>query len=166
MSHPSWSQNLKRGAFFGAAFVFSALLLAAAALAQSDWPVSGHDPGDQRFSPLAQINEKNVTKLVRAWTFHTGDPKDDTGSEGAPLVIGGVLYFDAGKNVFALDPVSGQQIWKFETKGTRPRGLSYWPGDANTPPRIILGVAGSQMLALEAPSGKPAEGFGTGGFVD
>src|SRR5262249_29195673 len=51
-------------------------------------------------------------------------------------------------------------------KGTRPRGLSYWPGDANTPPRLILGVAGSQMLALDAKSGQPAEGFGNAGFVD
>jgi glucose dehydrogenase len=160
------SKIWKRGALTGAAFAFSALLFVAPTIAQTDWPTSGHDPGDQRFSPLTQINEKNVGKLVRAWTFHTKDPKDDTGSEGAPLVIDGVLYFDAGKNVFALDPVSGQQIWRFETKGTRPRGLSYWPGDANAPPRIILGVAGSQMLALDAKSGKPADGFGVGGFVD
>jgi glucose dehydrogenase len=166
MSRSRCSQTWKRGASAGAAFAFSALFFAAAAVAQSDWPTSGHDPGDQRFSPLTQINEKNVGKLVRAWTFHAGDPKDDTGSEGAPLVIDGVLYFDAGKNVFALDPVTGQQIWKFETKGTRPRGLSYWPGDRNTPPRIILGVAGSQMLALDAKSGKPADGFGAGGFLD
>ena len=108
--------------------------------AQSDWPTAGHDPGAQRFSPLKQINAKNVTKLQRAWTFHTGDAKDDIDSEGAPLVIDGVLYFDAGKNVYALDPITGLQIWKFETKGTRPRGLSYWPGDANTAPRIFLGV--------------------------
>jgi glucose dehydrogenase len=166
MSSVRRSQICKRGARQGAAFAFSALFFLGTAAAQSDWPTSGHDPGDQRFSPLTQINEKNVGKLVRAWTFHTGDPKDDTGSEGAPLAIDGMLYFDAGKNVFALDPVTGLQIWKFETKGTRPRGLSYWPGDGNTPPRIILGIAGSQMLALEAKSGKPADGFGAGGFVD
>jgi glucose dehydrogenase len=166
MSCSRCSKICKRGASAGTAFAFGALFFAATALAQTDWPTSGHDPGDQRFSPLTQINEKNVGKLVRAWTFHTGDPKDDTGSEGAPLVVDGVLYFDAGKNVFALDPVTGQQIWKFETKGTRPRGLSYWPGDANTPPRIILGVAGSQMLALDAKSGRPADGFGAGGLVD
>jgi glucose dehydrogenase len=166
MSRPRCLRILKCGILSAAALLLGALFSAATAVGQSDWPSSGHDPGDQRFSPLTQVNEKNVTKLVRAWTFHTGDPKDDTGSEGAPLVIGGVLYFDAGKNVYALDPVTGQQIWKFETKGTRPRGLSYWPGDANTPGRIILGVAGSQMLALDAKSGKPAEGFGAGGFVD
>ncbi len=142
-----------------------ALFSAIVARAQSDWPYAGHDPGAQRFSPLKQINAKNVTKLRRAWTFHTGDPKDDAGSEGAPLVIDGVLYFDAGKNVYALDPISGRQIWKFETRGTRPRGLSYWPGDTKASPRLFLGVAGSQMLALDAKTGKPADGFGDGGFV-
>jgi len=163
------SQILKRGVPTGVAFcvvVFAALVSVTPVCAQSDWPLAGHDPGAQRFSPLTQINAKNVAKLQRAWTFHAGDPKDDTSSEGSPLVIDGVLYFDAGKNVYALDPVTGTQIWKFETKGTRPRGLSYWPGDANTAPRIILGVSGSQMLALDAKSGKPAGGFGTGGFLD
>jgi len=144
----------------------AALTLAVPALAQSDWPSAGHDPGAQRFSPVTQISLKNVTKLQRAWTFHTGDPKDSQGSEGAPLVIDGVMYLAAGKNVFALDPVTGAQIWKFETKGTHPRGFSYWPGDAQTPPRLFLGVAGNQMLALDAKSGKPADGFGSAGFVD
>ena len=168
MSADKSTQSFTSGALTGAAICFSiliALVSPAAVRAQSDWPYAGHDPGAQRFSPLKQINAKNVTKLQRAWTFHTGDAADDTNSEGAPLVIDGVLYFDAGKDVYALDPITGLQIWKFETKGTRPRGLSYWPGDANTPPRIFLGVSGSQMLALDVKTGKPVDGFGEGGFV-
>jgi glucose dehydrogenase len=129
------------------------------------WPAAGHDPGSERFSPLKQINAHNVAKLTRAWTFHTGDPADDVNSEGAPLVVDGVMYLDAGKNVFALDPDTGQQIWKYETKGTARRGVAYWPGDAQTPARIILGVSGKQMLALDAKTGTPAQGFGDGGFV-
>lgn len=132
---------------------------------QDGWPYAGHDPGAMRYSPLTQITKQNVAKLRRAWTFHTGDPAGDVNSEGAPLVIDGVMYLDAGKNVFALDPVTGQQIWKFEVKGTNRRGLSYWPGDKQTPPRIILGVADDKMLALDAKTGKPASGFGEDGFV-
>jgi glucose dehydrogenase len=143
----------------------ASFLLSASILAQSDWPVAGHDPGSQRFSPLTQINLHNVRKLQHAWTFHTGDPEGDVNSEGAPLVVDGVMYFDAGKNVFALDPDTGQQIWKYETKGTARRGVAYWPGDAQTPPRVFVGVAGRQMLALDAKTGKPAAEFGDGGFV-
>ena len=151
-----------------AILVFPAALAAQKDLpasAQNDWRHAGHDPGAMRYSPLSQINKRNVTKLHRAWTFHTGDPAADVNSEGAPLVIDGVMYLDAGKNVFALDPVTGRQIWKFEVKGTNRRGLSYWPGDKQTPPRIILGVADDKMLALDAKTGKPASGFGEDGFV-
>jgi glucose dehydrogenase len=132
---------------------------------EGDWPVAGHDPGSDRFSPLKQIKPLNVTQLRRAWTFHTGDPKGDVNSEGAPLVVDGVLYFDAGKNVYALDPITGQQIWKFETKGTARRGVAYWPGDHQFGPRIIVGVSGKQMLALDAKTGRPVPEFGNGGFV-
>lgn len=147
--------------------VFLAVLLLPLAVAaqDDDWPYAGHDPGAMRYSPLTQINKQNVTKLRRAWTFHTGDPADDVNSEGAPLVVDGVMYLEAGKNLFALDPVAGRQIWKFEVKGTNRRGLSYWPGDKQTPPRIILGVADDEMLALDAKTGKPASGFGEDGFV-
>jgi len=151
--------------FLAALIVPPDLLAQAAKNDQNDWRYSGHDPGAMRYSSLKQINTKNVTKLRRAWTFHTGDPKDNVNSEGAPLIIDGVMYFDAGKNVYALDPVTGQQIWKLETKGTGHRGLSYWPGDKQTPPRLILGVTGNQMLALDAKTGKPADGFGDAGFV-
>jgi len=147
--------------------ILSILFLPAALGAQSqgDWPYAGHDPGAQRYSPLKQINARNVKKLRRAWTFHTGDPAGNVNSEGAPLVVNGVMYLVAGKNVYALEPETGRQIWKYETKGTRPRGASYWPGDSQTSPRIILGVAGNQMLALDVKTGKPAEEFGDGGFV-
>jgi glucose dehydrogenase len=145
--------------------ILALLFLPAAVRAQTDWRYPGNDPQSTRYSPLSQINTRNVTKLRRAWTFHVGDPAGNVNSEGAPLVIDGVMYFDAGKNVFALDPETGRQIWKYETKGTQRRGVAYWPGDKQTSPRIILGVSGNQMLALDAKTGKPAEGFGDGGFV-
>src|SRR5207249_2662439 len=69
-------------------------------LAQNDWPMYGHDPGASRFSPLKQINLGNVTRLQRAWTFHTGKP----GSEGIPIVVGGVMYLAAANGIFAVEP--------------------------------------------------------------
>src|SRR5262245_37945531 len=36
----------------------------------TDWPTFGNDPGGQRYAQLTQINAENVTKLVRAWTYH------------------------------------------------------------------------------------------------
>ena len=160
------SKNLSFPLACVAIFVTLAFVaLPVCAQSQGDWPVAGHDPGSQRYSPLTQINAHNVAKLKRAWTFHTGDGNGDVNSEGAPLVIDGVMYFDAGKNVYALDPVTGRQIWKFETKGTSRRGIAYWPGDDKAGPRVIVGVSGKQMLALDAKTGKPVPEFGAGGYV-
>ncbi|HEX3876292.1 MAG TPA: pyrroloquinoline quinone-dependent dehydrogenase, partial [Bryobacteraceae bacterium] len=52
----------------------SAGLLSASLFAQNDWPEYGHDPGAMRYSPLKQINTKNVGQLKVAWTFDTQAP--------------------------------------------------------------------------------------------
>src|SRR6266571_6438136 len=52
--------------------------------AQTDWPVYGHDPGGMRFSPLKQINPKNVSKLQVAWTYDTVAPVSPTAAPAPP----------------------------------------------------------------------------------
>ena len=37
------------------------------------------------------------------------------------------MYFSAPNGVYAIDAVTGQQIWKYETTGTARRGPLYWP---------------------------------------
>ena len=37
--------------------------------APGDWPSYNHDPASTRYSPLTQINTKNVATLKPAWTF-------------------------------------------------------------------------------------------------
>ena len=44
-------------------------MASAAIAAGTDWPVSGHDQGANRYSPLTQINKSNVTRLAQAWTY-------------------------------------------------------------------------------------------------
>src|SRR4051812_9977480 len=77
-----------------------------------DWPVVGHDPGGMRFSPLSQITPANVRRLVRAWTYHTGDP--GTQFESTPIVIGGVMYVSTPRQrVIALNAETGAEIWTY-----------------------------------------------------
>ena len=45
------------------------------------------------------------------------------------------------------------------------RGVAYWPGDADTPPRIIF-TAGRRLIALNASDRRDRSGFGTAGEVD
>jgi quinoprotein glucose dehydrogenase len=59
-----------------------------------DWQRHGGDAAGNQYSPLAQINTKNVQKLKVAWTYHSGGKRDDNRSQIQcnPIVVNGVLY--------------------------------------------------------------------------
>jgi glucose dehydrogenase len=128
-----------------------------------NWVHVGQDPGHSKYSTLDQINTSNVQKLERVWTFHTGDKSGFF--ESTPLVVDGTMYVSAQNGVFALDPVTGTQQWKFETDGATRRGLAYWPGDAKTAGRILVSSQ-TKLLALDTKTGKLNQEFGQGGFID
>jgi quinoprotein glucose dehydrogenase len=150
-------------------FVLTALLLSSALAgapgptADGDWPAFGRDPGAQRFSPLTQITRQNVGRLRQAWSVDTGI-KD---LQVTPLVINGVMYLTGGPYVFALEPETGKQIWKYDAHAAvSRRGVAYWPGDTTTPPRLYSGAGDGRMMALDARSGTLVTTFGDHGFVD
>jgi quinoprotein glucose dehydrogenase len=147
-----------------AAAVVVAVALGTAALdGQNNWVYFAQDQGATRYSTLKQITADNVKNLVRAWTFHTGDRSGFF--ESTPLVVDSVMYFAAGNGFYALDAVTGQQIWKVDATRTTRRGVSYWPGDAKTPPRVIAS-AGTELFALDPKTGKAVESFGDEGSVE
>lgn len=139
------------------------LVLAASLGAQNNWMNYGQDSGATKYSTLAQINTGNAARLTRAWTFHTGDTSGFF--ESTPLVIDGVMYFSAQNGFFALDAATGKQIWKYDATRTTRRGVSYWPGDSRTPPRILASTQ-NKLVALDAGTGLPVSQFGQAGFVD
>jgi len=143
--------------------VTATLLGSAALLAQSNWSSFGQDQGATRFSKLTQINTSNVQTLARAWTFHTGATTAQ--NEMTPVVIDSVMYISASNGYFAVDAVTGTQIWKYDATQTTERGVSYWPGDANSPARVI-GAFGDNLVALDAKTGKPVTEFGKDGLLD
>ena len=145
-----------------ALFLVSLLPVASIASDQGDWPSHDHDAAGSRFSPLTQITPTNVAQLKPSWSFDTGV----TGIQVTPLVIGGMMYVTAGRDLIALEPETGRQLWKFTAPGNvSRRGVAYWPGDATAPPRLFSG-AGDKMVAVDAESGKLSSSFGDGGYVD
>jgi quinoprotein glucose dehydrogenase len=97
---------------FGAAPAFAAEL---------DWPVYGGDPGGTRYSAAAQITPANVDRLTIAWTFSTrdlatkGEAMRRASFEDTPILVDGRLYICSPFNeVSALDPGTGQELWRFD----------------------------------------------------
>jgi quinoprotein glucose dehydrogenase len=163
-------------------FVRTALLLAATlpllqsqtkpgANAAGEWPMYNRDLAGTRFSPLAQINTKNVANLKEAWNFKIGRHPSSGGITGGheltPIVLNGVMYLTTTNAVVALEPETGKELWRYPIAQGQPsrRGVSFWPGDSNNPPRIIF-TAGRKMVGLNARTGKLDPGFGKEGEVD
>src|SRR5687767_9796857 len=88
--------------------------------AATDWRWYGGDAGGTRHSTLADIHTGNVSRLRRAWTYHTGDLDEDrrpnlrpTAFETTPLAVDGVLYLSTPSGrVVALDGDSGRERWR------------------------------------------------------
>src|SRR4051794_24841402 len=135
---------------------------------QTDWPTFGHDAGGMRYSPLAQINTQNVAKLAPAWRFDTGERGRPF--EVTPLVVNNTMYLmTPSQHIIALEPETGRELWNYDArvgKGSVGRGVSFWPGDKNTPPRIVFGTDKAQIVALDAKTGQPVRDFGDNGVVD
>ena len=142
-----------------------------AANAAGEWPMYNHDLAGTRFSPLAQINTKNVAGLKEAWTFKIGRHPSSGGITGGheltPIVVNGVMYVTTINAVVALEPETGKELWRYPIAQGQPsrRGVSFWPGDSQNPPRIIF-TSGRKMVGLNARNGKLDPGFGKEGEVD
>ncbi len=129
-----------------------------------------HDLASTRYSPLAQINAKNVATLTQAWSYPMRPkgkgPSAASFSEVTPIVVNDVMYLAAGNRILALEPETGKEIWSFQLeKGLVPqRGVAYWPGDSNNPARIIF-TSLHRLMALNAVTGKLDPKFGANGEV-
>jgi len=179
---------------FGLVLLLSISVPALAASDGGDWPTYGHDKGGQRHSPLKQITPANVGKLAPAWVYHmkpadreatadVGEARQRaaegagqitrrrfSGSQMTPLVVDGRMFISTPySRVAALDPTTGKELWVREIPGPgQPsyRGVEYWKGDANTPPRIVFGTRDGRLIALDAKTGEFAAGFGENGVVN
>ena len=155
----------------------SALAAAAAcanrSLPNADWPVTGGDAGNSRYSTLDQITRDNVAQLRVAWVYHTGDMPagDQSQIQATPIVVDGVLYATTpALAVIALRADRGALLWRFDpfrgsSRATHVnRGVVYWTDGARD--RRIFVTAGRRLYALNADDGRPISTFGDSGSVD
>ena len=123
---------------------------------REDMPNVGGNLGNQHYSGLTQINERNLEKLGPVWRTHVSavEPAtDDVGQQTTPIVADGVIYVDTpGGEVIAVDGKTGEPKWKwapddFDTNGTR-RGVSIGDG------KIYTLADGDRVVALDKDTGE------------
>ena len=124
-----------------------------------NWLTHGRTYDEQRYSPLTQLTNGNVTQLGLAWFF---DLPTKRGVEATPLVIDGVMYTTGPWSiVYAIDVRTGRQIWTYDPQVDRAwaqyaccdvvnRGVAAWGK------RIYVGTLDGYLVALDAESGAEA----------
>ncbi len=145
---------------------FSALLHV-----KEEWPTYNGTLSGNRYSTLTQINRDTVGKLALRWSYSVPlwtQFLPDTpyyrenmryfGLETVPIVAGGVMYATGPNQVFALDPRTGTEIWRY----SRPRtaGLVSDPSLGTNRGVAILGdnvffvTDNARLLALNRITGR------------
>ncbi len=120
------------------------------------WLRHGRTDDEQRYSPLARIDEQNVASLGLAWSF---DLETTHGVEATPLVIGDAMYVTGPWSVvYALDARTGKLRWQYDPKVPRRHALDACCGVVNRGVaaengRIFVGTLDGRLVALEAKTG-------------
>ncbi|MEJ1961127.1 MAG: PQQ-dependent dehydrogenase, methanol/ethanol family [Gammaproteobacteria bacterium] len=119
----------------------------------ANWLSYSRDYGNQRHSPLNQINASNVGNLKQQWVWQSRSLEK---FEATPLVVNGVLYtVQAPNDVVALDAVTGRIFWTYSHQpspartccGRVNRGLAIL-GDT-----LFMGTVDAHLLAIDAKNG-------------
>ena len=164
----------------GAILASAGPALAQYGAADGEWRFYAGDGGHTQYTALDQIDASNVNDLEVAWRWRAENSAERPffNFESTPIMIGGVLYTSTGASeVAAVDAATGETIWLYtpqpkpgaeDDPQRRPqgsgRGVAYWTdGGRET---IFHNVSDGRLLALDAKTGRPVQGFGDGGFVD
>src|ERR1700730_6544488 len=111
------------------------------------------------YSPLTQVNRKNVKDLKVAWTFSM-DSSPEAVNETTPLVHDGIMFlWNFGETIDALDAKTGTLLWKFNHD--LPDDYPSLPGFYRTKRslaiggnKLILGTIDMHVIALDIKTGK------------
>ncbi len=140
-----------------------------------NWFLNGGNFRGEHFSPLTQINTRNVGGLKLEWSLDLPAPD---GIAATPIVVDGTIYLSAPRSVvFAIDAATGKMRWTYDPelykkfaqepylslRGRSNRGVAVWEG------KVFIGVADCRLIALDAGTGMviwstvtcdPALGYG------
>jgi len=157
------------------------------AVAQSgdaaQWDHYGGSQHGTQYSSLSQISRDNVDGLEEVWRFRTGElaegHREPFAFQANPILVEGRLYLPTGSAiVIALDPATGEEIWRHDPRidRTKPhaeianRGVTSWVDpeaglDAACRHRIFVGTLDARLIALDGATGERCRDFGKNGEI-
>ena len=124
----------------------------------NNWRMVGRDYMSTRFSPLNQVNTRNVKRLVPKWAFSFGvlDAQNTT-----PLIHNGVMYVTSSHGrTFAVDARTGSMIWQYNHQLPEDVGKNMCcdignRGAALYGDKVFVATPDAHVVALDMKTGKP-----------
>ncbi len=144
----------------------------------SHWSHWGGDAGSKRYAPLDQIDASNADELEVAWRWKAANfgPEPDFYYRATPVKAEGKLFTVAGprRAVVAVDPGTGETLWmwrmpenpRWERSPRKSYGKGVAYGEVDGRGVVFTITPGYWLVALDADTGEPVDGFGEGGVVD
>jgi alcohol dehydrogenase (cytochrome c) len=121
-----------------------------------NWPHYGGQPSAWRYSELKQVNVANVGRLAPVWAFETGEPEG--GLQATPIVVDGVIYVSTSRNnIYAIDGVTGRQLWKYSYGLPKGFTIFYGPwnrGVAVGHGKVFAGTLDNNVVAVDQKTGR------------
>ena len=119
-----------------------------------DWLTYNGNVSGNRYSELRQIDTANAGALQLKWIF----PIPHFGLEVTPLEAGGVMYVSGPNQVYALDALTGAEIWKWarpQTPGlVGDASLGTNRGVAIRDDRVFFAADNARLIALDRATGR------------
>ncbi len=134
-----------------------AAFIAANAAQTPDWPSTGLDYAETRYSKLDQVNTDNVKDLGLVWSYNLESTR---GVEATPVVVDGIMYVTAAWSVVhAIDTRSGKRIWTYDPEVPRSDGYkgccdAVNRGVALHKGKVYVASFDGRLIALDAATGK------------
>jgi PQQ-dependent dehydrogenase (methanol/ethanol family) len=136
-----------------------------------DWLSVNGNVDANRYSVLTKINTSNVSQLKPKWIFTVPLWKNlvpDTpyyiqnyasfGLEVTPLVADGIMYITGPGSVYALDALTGREIWEYTRKRTASAvgdgALGTNRGVAILGDKVFMATDNAHLIALNRITGK------------
>jgi alcohol dehydrogenase (cytochrome c) len=119
-----------------------------------DWLMARRNYQAWSYSPLDEINQKNVKELRLAWSWAMNDAGSN---QPMPLVHNGIMYLGNTANMMqAFDAATGDLIWENQVGPNSIRGFGAVRNTAIYGDKVYMATNDGRLVAFNAITGKVA----------
>ena len=120
---------------------------------EGDWLTWRRSYDGHGFSPIDQINARNVDELRLAWSW----TMPSGSNENVPLVRNGTMFvYGYGDILQALNAATGELLWEYRHRLANGASAFHKRALAIHGDRVVIGTSDAHVVAIDVSTGEPA----------